>query len=126
MKRYLVYIDFAEDGSILYIGATGDYTARMAQHAVESPWIFDTAHTAMIDVPSKAAAHDLEMTLVAAHNPPNNWLGRSVPNPRLRPTREENVAAVQARRVGYLDSTVLGRRCREAMDAVGVALDLPA
>lgn len=124
MSQAVVYIDFAEDGSILYVGATTDYGLRVAQHLNESPWMFDVANTAEIPVKDKRAAHALERTLIAAHNPPNNWLGRSVPNPLPRPTREENIAAVHARRAlpGYAD-TVLFRRCREALEVVSDAIE---
>ena len=119
----VVYIDFAEDGSILYIGATTDYAKRVGQHVDESPWTFDVAHTAFIHVSSKAEAHAVERMLIAAHNPPNNWLGRSIPNPRPRPTREENIAACHARRNApdYADC-VLVRRMREALNVVGERL----
>ena len=67
-----VYRCFANDGRLLYIGATRRYGPRMAQHACSSPWWAEVADISREPHPSLPAALAAERLAIEAENPAYN------------------------------------------------------
>lgn len=91
-KSCTLYRVFAEDGALLYVGATVNSAARLNQHR-ERHWWREAATVRLEHFDTVEAAHVAEMEAIKSEAPRFN---RQTPR---RPLTEADLAARQAKRV---------------------------
>lgn len=72
-----VYVLRAADGTVLYVGASGDLTQRLRQHRYTKSWWPQVASVTASPVYEKAAALSAERTLIDALSPLHNVASRA-------------------------------------------------
>jgi predicted GIY-YIG superfamily endonuclease len=77
-RSYTLYRAFAEDGSLLYIGTTTNFTSRMAAHRRSSPWWPEVHHvtTEQAPHPNRSRAILAEEHAIRTEAPKYNRLHR--------------------------------------------------
>lgn len=73
-----VYLAYAEDNTLLYVGHTRDVRKRMACHRATAEWPHDVARIAVEEYPTAEEARWVERTYIADLEPLHNVRG----NPR--------------------------------------------
>ena len=125
MSDFTVYVALDSDNKVLYVGSTTDMAKRMVWHVDNSPWIIDASGLIQVPCDSKAAMLAEERRLIAKHDPPWNWLGRYMPNPRRKPSIAECREELATRRSApdYINTAEF-RLKREALNRLAESLDL--
>lgn len=70
--QYCVYRAFDRSGQLLYIGSTGDYTARRKQHKYQSAWFDSVSRWQAEWYASDEAAQEAEYAAIQAEQPAYN------------------------------------------------------
>lgn len=74
-KRWTLYRFYDRDGSLLYVGITGQGASRWAQHAAEKPWWLDVATIDVEHHPSLEAVIAAEADAIHDERPMHNVRG---------------------------------------------------
>lgn len=91
--RAVVYRCFAEDGSLLYIGASSNLEARMDAHVTTSFWRPYVARVRIQIAPDELAARRMEAAAIKAENPRFNIHHR---RPRSEWTDQDFIDVIKA------------------------------
>ena len=108
-----LYRCFAKDGSLLYVGITGNITARMKAHAKRAAWWRRCCRRTVTLYATRAAAEDAEDAAILTEHPLHNRIGR-VPVPAAAP-RLRLTAAERQRQHEEVDA--IAERARTAVNS---------
>lgn len=76
--RYCVYRLYASDGTLLYVGATRSFQARLDAHTAKPWWgLVDHSRTRTEWFPSIEATSDAESRIICDENPVHNKIGKA-------------------------------------------------
>ena len=73
-----LYRCFAKDGSLLYVGISGNITARMRWHQKHSDWWSRCKRRTVVLYPTRDDAEIAEAEAILSENPLSNKVGRSL------------------------------------------------
>lgn len=83
-QQTALYRHFDAEGALLYIGISGGWFRRTAEHMKSSPWWREVSHIEITYYQNKADALAAETDAIARENPRHNKqksVRRTVPNP---------------------------------------------
>lgn len=85
---HYVYRQFSSTGTLLYVGATADWSRREGDHLRNSPWRAEIARTEVTEYPSRDVALAYEALAIETEGPLYNQIG--APDGRAAKDRRVN------------------------------------
>lgn len=114
MNGPVVYRLRGEDGSLLYIGSTGNLKYRLAQHKADKAWWPDVAHVDAEHFDTRAEAGEAEIKAIVSekpiHNQRNRWADMTLRNFRVKEPLWQAAKAKAAE-----EGTTISDHIREAL-----------